>query len=132
MTGRARCYDHKDKAEIGACPNCLRIGVERHIVRKTVKALLDAGYMLNVNNGGDGPELEQPTLSSVDIIVALAETDSEHLLVYHGPTVPAHGKSAGWVFFVYGNDGYDVISDYTVNLEPAIQPVLDYAETLSN
>ncbi len=37
----------------------------------------------------------------------------------------------GWVRFIYGNDGWDVISDYTTNLEPVmklVQPLIDRLE----
>jgi hypothetical protein len=44
MTGKARCYDHRDLNVLPTCQTCRRIGIERHIVLKTARALLDAGY----------------------------------------------------------------------------------------
>ncbi len=38
-------------------------------------------------------------------------TDEEYLYVYKDT------KRQGWVFFVYGNDGPDVINDYTTSLD---------------
>jgi hypothetical protein len=34
----------------------------------------------------------------------------------------------GWVLFIYGNDGWDVISDYTCNLEPIMGPANELSE----
>ena len=36
-----------------------------------------------------------------------------------------------WVWFVYGNDGWDVVCDYTINLESIIDPIIEYACNLS-
>lgn len=46
------------------------------------------------------------------ILAEMFLTDQEHLYIGGQGNRPE-----GWVFSVYGNDGYDVISDYTVNLE---------------
>jgi hypothetical protein len=37
----------------------------------------------------------------------------------------------GWIHFVYGNDGYDVICDMTVSLEPYLPDTLAIAEGYS-
>jgi hypothetical protein len=37
----------------------------------------------------------------------------------------------GWVFFVYGNNGPDVINDYTTNLEPALVKTNALADRLA-
>jgi hypothetical protein len=34
------------------------------------------------------------------------------------------------VRFVYGNDGYDVINDYTVDLEDVLKSVNEYADRM--
>lgn len=36
----------------------------------------------------------------------------------------------GWILFVFGNDGWDCISDYTVTLENFLKPINEFAETL--
>jgi hypothetical protein len=38
----------------------------------------------------------------------------------NGPTL--------WVRFVYGNDGWDVINDYSMALETIIEPITEEAE----
>src|SRR5262249_17903805 len=89
----------------------MRQHVEREIARAFLKDALAAGYALNVNNGGEWHELSEPSTDPKVIEEAMFATDQEHLIVYEGK------KRLGWVWFIYGNDGWDVIADYTVNLE---------------
>lgn len=42
---------------------------------------------------------------------ALYSTDEDQLLFYKGD------EYMGWVRLIYGNDGWDVINDYSVKLE---------------
>lgn len=91
----------------------MRQRVEREIARAVVKALLDAGFALSLDNGGDDYELAHVT-DADKILKLMFATDSEHLYA------EKDGKICGWVFFVYGNDGWDVINDYSVKLEPYI------------
>ena len=106
-----------------------RVAIERKIVKRTVSDLLAAGYELAVH---DGEDWHERTTDAAKLHAALMETDEDRLFVYKvdGP----HGKRDwyGWVFFVYGNDGYDVISDYTVNLENDLAAVNAYADTLED
>lgn len=97
------------------CSVKMRQKVEREIALAAVTQLIDAGFGLNINNGGDEPELEAPS-RDIDIIMeTMFATDEDRLLVF--PVGPRPYACVGWIFFVYGNDGYDVISDYTTNLE---------------
>lgn len=100
----------------------LRQMVERRIVRKVILAGRKAGFTFNVANGGDHPELPDPTNDVRNILGAMFATDDEHLLFYKD------GKRVGWVYFIYGNGngGLDVISDCTTNLEPVLAPVCDW------
>jgi hypothetical protein len=107
------------------CPTCRRIQIEQRIARLTVKTLLAAGYALRVDNGCDD---ELPTARFTDATAALAamgETDDERVFAFKS------GEPAGWVYFVYGNDGWDVINDYTTNLDDALAPVLAYIDKLT-
>lgn len=127
-----QCYTHRDRsAPVRSCATCNRIGVEVDVVTRTVDALLAAGWALAT---WDGEEVRPavPTTDRAAILAELMEVDDEYLMGY------AHrshwsdpvGRSGAWVRFVYGNDGYDVISDYTLSLEPELAPVNAYAETL--
>lgn len=120
---RPRCYTHTANETLPAgCQTCRRIQLEQRIVRRTAKVLLAAGYVLQVNNGEDITP-ETPTDSLTGILTGMMETDDEYLIVT--------GKGyRGWVRFVYGNDGWDVISDYTVSLEDVLKPVFEYADRM--
>jgi hypothetical protein len=85
--------------------------VEIKIIKATVKALLAAGFTLSVFDGEEEHPRSRNTKALYD---NLYNTDDDVLYVHEG------GKRFGWVRFVYGNDGWDVINDYTVNLEPWI------------
>jgi hypothetical protein len=100
----------------GACRS-QRINLERRIARQIVTDALAAGYSLNLNNGSDESELPSATTNKRKILAAMFQTDQEHLLVYNS----SNGQRIGWFFFVYGNDGWDVVNDYTVNLEPIMR-----------
>ena len=57
------------------------------------------------------------------------ETDDDYLTVYRPDAL-----SCGWVGvrFIYGNDGYDVICDYTMSLESVLTPVNQLADELAS
>lgn len=103
----------------------MRQEIERKVIRLALQSLVDAGYFITVNNG------EEDVIENrvnVDIIMReMFTTDEEELFVnLLDASVPLDGparepkaryKNFGWIKLVYGNDGYDVISDYTTNLE---------------
>lgn len=89
----------------------MRQEVERKIAEAVITDALAAGYSLNVHNGGDGPELPAPTTDKAAVLDAMFATDDESLQFYKDD------KRVGWVWFVYGNSGWDVIADYTTKLE---------------
>lgn len=99
-----------------------RVAVETRIVKSTVKELLSHGFLLTVDDG-DG-ETSKPTNNVKTLHGFLMETDDDYLHVY------SDGKHFGWVRFVYGNDGWNVMSDYTVNLEPFLTATNKLAESL--
>lgn len=94
------------------------------IIDKTVDALLAAGLFLAVY---DSEEITTPITNIKTVIIeALQTTDSDFLFCYPAPDT---GRK-GFVMFVYGNDGYDVICDYTSNLEDILISVNQYADDL--
>lgn len=104
--------------------------VERMIARRVILDALQAGYALNVNNGGDSHELPSVSRDAEAVLAAMFATDDEHLLVYklvHDPKYPDDRamdswKHIGWVYFIYGNgnDGLDVICDHSTNMEAVV------------
>ena len=98
--------------------------MEAAIVRNAVHELLDHGFTLSVDTGGEDYEIDR----SVDpdaVIAELMNTDEDRLLARAGESIK------GWVHFVYGNDGHDVICDMTVSLEPYLPETNALAETYS-
>ncbi len=91
------------------------ISIEKQIIWRVILALLEDGYIIQVN---DGEEICQtPTRDPGTIFVAMRSTDEDYLITNKS------GKKTGWVHFIYGNDGHDVINDYTVNLEHIMAPI---------
>lgn len=89
-----------------------RIRMEQHIVRVAVKSMLDAGYYLS-NDLGDGPE-SKPTNDAAAIEKDLFAGDETRIRVwFSAESVREDVKTPdAWVYMIYGNCGYDVISDY--------------------
>jgi hypothetical protein len=100
--------------------NKMRIEIERQVARRAIAALLAAGHEVSVH---DGEEFAlRRSRDPKAILGAMFSTDEDEL-ISHG----AKGVGPGWVKFVYGNDGWDVISDYTTNLEKVLEPVMEWA-----
>ena len=95
----------------------MRQRVEKMIARRVILDGLKAGFAFNVNNGGDENELPANSTNVKEILAAMFATDDEYLLFYK----PGENRRIGWVRFVYGNGGWDVISDYTTNLTKFIE-----------
>lgn len=117
----------------------MRQRVERMILRAVVRECFQNGYALNVDNGGDEFELKEPTTKLGDFLGACMAADEDRVYVYRrrrptdAPVVTRAGETdqwyqIGWVLFVYGNSGWDVVSDYTTNLEHVMGPADVLAE----
>lgn len=116
----------------------MRQEVERKIVGQFVRDALAAGHRLAVSldRGYDTDEMLLGSSDEAAIMEAAFAGDECHIFVQpaEGPTVEDDNADAreriygaattiervvsiGYVYCVFGNDGYDVISDYTTNLE---------------
>lgn len=99
--------------------------VEKEISTAIVVALLKAGYAISVDNGDnsgaqEGSEFEiENNREKSEILKSMFLTDEDRLYVRAIGKL-TDSKFDGWVYLVYGNDGWDVLSDYTVNLEKFI------------
>ena len=83
-----------------------RIAFERRIVRMVVRQAIDNGLSVTVCDGDDCPVVK--SLDFSNIMASVMATDSDTMVLWD-----AHGDIFGMIWFVYGNDGYDVISDHT-------------------
>lgn len=98
--------------------------IEKRIVGRLVRDLLEAGYSLTIWNGGDEPELERST-DEDKIFATLAASDQDEIEAYS-----KDGKRRdGWVLLVWGND-CSVISDYTTNFEAVLSGANALADEL--
>ncbi|EAQ9154334.1 hypothetical protein MC126_004506 [Salmonella enterica] len=103
----------------------LRQKIERAIAREAIKGLLADDFKISVFDG------EQTTLKdSTDaaaIEAAMFTTDEDQLHVSH-----QHVDEKGWVLFIYGNDGHDVIADHTTNLEMSLKGAAELADKIAD
>ncbi len=100
------------------------ISIEDQIIKITIKALLDVGYVLSVNDGEETTVYRSANIAQ--IFEAMKTTEEDYLLVYDGVRGDSRrgpGGGHGWVRFIYGNDDTEVINDYTTNLEPVMAPI---------
>lgn len=96
---------------------------EQKIVKQVLKDAIKEGYLLVVN---DGEEEFAPTTNVKEAYDNLFAVDESHLILMKD------GKYFGWVYFVFGNSGWDVISDYTVNLEEFLTNANKLADKFEN
>lgn len=113
----------------------MRHEVERRIVTQVVDDALAAGYRLTVSleRGFDWDTMLTGSRDRQKILEEAFAGDECHVFV-HLPVGPLRGRGGkldciGWVYFVYGNDGYDVISDYSTSLEALLKPANALADT---
>lgn len=95
--------------------------IEKRIVASAIADLLEADYEITVNDGEE--DVLKRSTDPSKIASAMMSTDEDWLHV-------SKEGSRGWVRFIYGNDGPDVINDYTVNLESALRRTNELAEEL--
>ncbi|WP_439357927.1 hypothetical protein [Bradyrhizobium sp. DASA03007] len=95
---------------------------ERQIARKIIEDAITAGYKIDVYDGMDFPLKDSDDAEM--ILGAMFSTDSDKLYLCKG------GKSVGWVFLVYGEYGWDVICDHTMNIESVLSGALKLSAEL--
>jgi hypothetical protein len=87
----------------------MRMSVERAIVKRVIHDLLANGCTLWIDHDQEGGRIDIKDTSKETLDEMFACDEDRLYVEFCG--------WRGWVFFVYGNDGHDVISDYTTNLE---------------
>lgn len=96
--------------------------MERAIAGRFAQTVIDAGLTISVDNG------EYISLRKSDDVNAIVQDlmacDMDWLHVHDGE------KRVGTLLLVYGNDGYDVICDYSVSLEAYVKDADRLAEEL--
>jgi hypothetical protein len=100
-----------------------RIRLEGMVAKRCVRDMLAAGYSIDVNDGEETTICKSKHASQ--ILDAMFTSDEDYLIIHD-----SDGNRLGWVYFVYGNEGWDVISDYTTSLEHVMKGVNKYSEDL--
>lgn len=103
-----------------------RIRIEGRIASALVAAILSQGLTISVNDGEEW-SVKRST-DRATIFAELFATDQDTIVARN-----AEGAKLGWFMLIYGNDGYDVISDYSANdwsesIWEGLQPIMDKAE----
>lgn len=98
--------------------------IEKLVARRFIVDALNAGYKISVNDGE--VTVLKNSADGQAIFDAMFSTDEDilHLTATTGKKSYAH--------FIYGNDGTDVISDYTTDLDALIQPISEWCDKIDN
>lgn len=111
--------------------------VERAVVRSAATELTAAGYFLRVYDGEDWAS--ERTQDVGEIMAAIMSVDEESLAVLRVDTrTVGEGRSpsgflrCGTISLVYGNDGYDVMCDYSSSLEKHLKATNALADELAS
>lgn len=100
--------------------------MEDAIVRAAIEGLIETGYLVSYHDGGGFAVL---ATTDVDRLMReVRSTDEAYLYARR----PSDKKWVGEVFLVYGNDGFDVIADHTINLDHALRKAEQLSEDFSN
>lgn len=98
---------------------------DRAAVRQTLRALKAAGYKTTtVWDGEESTKVWGATEAAV--IEALMATDQAWLYVTQAEGL--RGPKAV-LLFVFGNDPEEVIADYSIDLDPVVEPLFDRWES---
>lgn len=90
-------------------------------IRQTIRALKRAGWdVFAVNNGGEDDE---PVNTESEAIEEATASDEAYLYVRERAGGP--GGDTAFVRFVLGNMPYEVICDYSINLDKVLTPLID-------
>ena len=96
--------DHRNYSR----PLARRLTAEKRMCTALVTACLDRGFLVSVHDGEEWAV--KKSSDKAEILAALFATDQDEIVIR-----TAEGVRAGWFQLIYGNDGYDVVGDYTDN-----------------
>ncbi len=96
--------------------------IEEQIIKLAVKELLEADFLLSVTDTNDVIQVKTDQLY---LITSALHNDVENMLHCFSNDV-----LIGYVYFVYGNNGFDVISKHSASIETYIKTTLELSEYL--
>lgn len=100
-----------------------RAEMELKVVRAVIADLRSAGFVLRISDGHDYGEGAVSDEQAIDEIFNL---DEAYIHCFRLSPEPV-----AWIHLVMGNDGWDVVCDYTTNLEPVLTKSRWVADLLS-
>jgi hypothetical protein len=104
--------------------------VEALLALTAARLLIEAGYFLTINDGEEDVVINTRDLH--EVAGALMKTDEDTIIAATDKSPPATHETTievGRVMLIYGNDGHDVIHDYSSRLHETLKPALALAET---
>ena len=105
-------------------PVAKRQRIERLIVSTVVKSALAYKWLISINTGGETILKRCDDCDS--IMNSIMSVDDEQLIFYD-----ITGVRKGWIRLVYGNDGFDVIADYSSPIEFLLEDAIAVADIIS-
>jgi hypothetical protein len=91
--------------------------IDREITTKLIDALIAAGYVITCCIRDYEPEFKR-SVDRAGILDLLFDLDMAELHVHR------NGKRS-WIMLIFGEAGWDVVADYSVDLEELIEPVAE-------
>ena len=96
---------------------------ENQIIEVAVENFVKSGHLVSVHNGED---LSCPPTDDVArILGSLRATDSDQLLLHRDGR-----QTSSYLLLVYGNEPYEVMADWTLDVEDMVAPAARLAEEL--
>lgn len=106
--------------------------IEKQIARHMAAAIIQAGHNISVDYGrGYDCEAENFALKDVDKIIEASDAVDEcHWMLDAERDGEGAQAQEGYLYFIWGNgdDGRTCLSDYTMNLEPLLEPINKWAD----
>lgn len=110
-------------------------GIEKLIASRIATALVASGKKITVDfsRGYDTEDQYRDLTDIAKIIEACDAVDECWFMLDAERDGDGAKATTGWVYFIWGNgeDGRTCVSDYTTNLDDIMEPVSDWADTLT-
>jgi len=97
--------------------------MERQIVRKVIDDALAAGYSIDVFDGEEDAITKSTDAEA--IFKEMFACDEEWIYLRKDGAEPF-----AWIYFIYGENGWDVINNHTVNIEDLLKGTFDLVDQL--
>ena len=100
--------------------------IEKGIAKRVVRSAIEAGYTVSLWDGGEWIVKRSSKLP--EVMRAMFTVDEERFDIRD-----SEGGFIGHVWFVYGNDGWDALADYTATetMERLLKDANEYAESIA-